>query len=462
VNDALLSAPSLIRQFVNDSPLSPAMSSDGKKIALVLGDPGSNKNQVWVMNADGTGLRAFTKDQFLGSGSPEWSPDGRHLLFLWGSGAVSATIGTGGVIVAGRCPVTYIAPADATLIDVDAEDRDPNASPAFIPKRLAEADSTPTDIYTCRRISWRAPLAPAAAVNGVAASGAGLNAGFTGTLLYKAPGQYYTIDLFSGKQLLKLPANSWAASLSNDASLLTFYTDTPGSFSEDRVRVLRANDGASMLSFDLAESVRGPMRFSPTNRYLASEWHSIDLGDAGGINVATVFDISDANRVLIARRYFDYDSWAWHPDGRLLLVRGETLYATDKTLSGSAGVGVTALGTFSDVISGLQVSPDGTRLAFTMAGRIWISQLDGSGLRQVTRSSLTENAPVWSPDGRWLAFVQNDVVSSGCRGIWVVPADAQRVFINQLGVPSSAVRLKSAPQNEDTVLCDYGGSLSWR
>jgi Tol biopolymer transport system component len=140
------------------------------------------------------------------------------------------------------------------------------------------------------------------------------------------------------------------------------------------------------------------------------------------------------------------------------LVRGEALYATDKTLSAT----VTALATFSDAIGGLQVSPDGTRLAFTMAGHIWSSQLDGSGLRQVTRSSLTEYAPVWSPDGRWLAFVQTDVVSSGCRGIWVVPADAQRVFINQVGVPSSAVRLKVSPQNEDTVLCDYGGSLSWR
>src|SRR5688572_16120542 len=58
--------------------LQPVFSPDGNKI-LFLSDRSGNMN-LWVINADGTGLTAVTKDRgdaYLVN--PEWSPDGEYI-----------------------------------------------------------------------------------------------------------------------------------------------------------------------------------------------------------------------------------------------------------------------------------------------------------------------------------------------------------------------------------------------
>jgi dipeptidyl aminopeptidase/acylaminoacyl peptidase len=64
------------------------------------------------------------------------------------------------------------------------------------------------------------------------------------------------------------------------------------------------------------------------------------------------------------------------------------------------------------------VSPDGTRVAFTVeqaytlpevgrAARIWVAAADGSGADRVTDGPRSDRLPVWSPDGLMLAFVSD-------------------------------------------------------
>jgi Tol biopolymer transport system component len=48
------------------------------------------------------------------------------------------------------------------------------------------------------------------------------------------------------------------------------------------------------------------------------------------------------------------------------------------------------------------VSPDRTRAAFILNDHVWIMNLDGTGLRQITTSTGTESMPTWSPDGKWI------------------------------------------------------------
>ena len=56
----------------------PTWSPDGRKIAFRSDRDGNG--EVYVVNADGTGLRRVTRNQASDSG-PVWSPDGRRLLF---------------------------------------------------------------------------------------------------------------------------------------------------------------------------------------------------------------------------------------------------------------------------------------------------------------------------------------------------------------------------------------------
>jgi Tol biopolymer transport system component len=72
-----------------------------------------------------------------------------------------------------------------------------------------------------------------------------------------------------------------------------------------------------------------------------------------------------------------------------------------------------------------QVSPDGERLAFDDGAYFYVSNLDGSNLRQMG----VGNSPSWSPDGSQIAFVAN-----GQSGIGLIELATQRVsWITDVG-----------------------------
>lgn len=50
------------------------------------------------------------------------------------------------------------------------------------------------------------------------------------------------------------------------------------------------------------------------------------------------------------------------------------------------------------------LSPDGTKIAFQYRGDIWMVGADGGIATRVTAHVELETRPIWSPDGRWLAF----------------------------------------------------------
>ena len=66
------------------------------------------------------------------------------------------------------------------------------------------------------------------------------------------------------------------------------------------------------------------------------------------------------------------------------------------------------------------VNPQGTRVAFIYNKHLWVQNIDGSNLHQVTTSQLTgsdkadgEYHPVFSPDGKYIAFVGAPTVGRG-------------------------------------------------
>lgn len=97
-------------------------------------------------------------------------------------------------------------------------------------------------------------------------------------------------------------------------------------------------------------------------------------------------------------------------------------------------------------VGAVQVSPDGTRILYTISAwehpaardtskgdrhdlrsHVWVVNRDGSGNRQLTFSERGESAPQWSPDGRYISFVSARGAASGDDGprpqIWTMYAD---------------------------------------
>ena len=60
--------------------MDPAPSPDGKRVVFVVASYDSATGDIWLVNADGSGLRRLTDDPELDD-SPAWSPDGRRIVF---------------------------------------------------------------------------------------------------------------------------------------------------------------------------------------------------------------------------------------------------------------------------------------------------------------------------------------------------------------------------------------------
>ena len=71
--------PEIVAASSTHSDYDAYWSSDGKKIAFAT-DRGGDPSEIWVANADGSGVTAITKGD-LSAGSPRWSPDDRFLAF---------------------------------------------------------------------------------------------------------------------------------------------------------------------------------------------------------------------------------------------------------------------------------------------------------------------------------------------------------------------------------------------
>lgn len=68
----------------------------------------------------------------------------------------------------------------------------------------------------------------------------------------------------------------------------------------------------------------------------------------------------------------------------------------------------------------LALSPDGSKIAFSYLGDVWVASSDGGRAIPITNNVEMDDRPVWSPDGKQIAFTSNRF---GNNEIFVVDAD---------------------------------------
>jgi TolB protein len=57
--------------------------------------------------------------------------------------------------------------------------------------------------------------------------------------------------------------------------------------------------------------------------------------------------------------------------------------------------------------------PDGRRIAFAVPGELWVVEANGTGARRLARGASSDTRVVWSPDGRFLAYIGTSARASG-------------------------------------------------
>jgi TolB protein len=119
----------------------------------------------------------------------------------------------------------------------------------------------------------------------------------------------------------------------------------------------------------------------------------------------------------------------WMPDGRsILYCTDDDLHPPQKNAAEIYRVDV-ASGRIETVISGgintyPVPSPDGRRIAFRKMvdtnSEVFVANIDGTGLTNLTNNPTFEGWPAWSPDGRRIAFAGN---RNGVYQVFVMNAD---------------------------------------
>lgn len=161
--------------------------------------------------------------------------------------------------------------------------------------------------------------------------------------------------------------------------------------------------GAALYQGQLGGYVRD-VSPSPTDRRLA-------LVRQGKDTVAPFEDyILDLATLKPLRRISDDDWFAWMPDGRFMLISIKTGRMRIASVDGAQDTLVSQLVLPADrVIGPFAISPTGRQFIMRLRHRgsaesdLWIGNIDGSGLEQLTDVKAAARA-VWSPDGRHVAY----------------------------------------------------------
>ncbi|MFT5143632.1 MAG: Tol biopolymer transport system component [Rhodothermales bacterium] len=421
--------------------MQPRYSPDGSKIVFVSDRNGSEN--LWTSGADGSDPEARTKGEKQSYLSPVWTPDGDYIVSGKGSQLHLFHVdGGSGVALtgAGENPATHFGAAfgpDPGVIWVNVRG---NVDAGF---DVPEVSQRPT--------SGQAESADAAA-HEVAPQSSSRRVGTY---------QIGQLDRATGKVQIRTH-------------------DHEGAF-----RPMPSPDGRYLV-FATRHDARSALKLLDLN-----------TGDETWL----VMDVQRDDSQGGGTRDRDvYPGSAFLPDGSALITSygGKIMRvsipdgaATEIPFSADVDIEMGPLAKFDypvndsiltvNQIRGARPSPDGKRLAFTALDRLWVADLPARGPTDSTHAVISdasrptdsehvEHAPVWSQDGRYLAYVTWDDVEGG--NIYRVRADGraaperltpQAAFFDKLAYSkdgSKLIAIRGSRMHRIRMLEDFGGHSS--
>ncbi|MDO4703793.1 hypothetical protein [Tannerella sp.] len=317
-----------------------------------------------------------------------------------------------------------------------------------------------------------------------------------GTLYWFFAGKAGYYNLESGKVEKEWMSMGTASSffdafdISWDNRKILLTMDVEGSFNFDERRfVLRENkgkitykglnDGQNLRDFNYEwgdiKTTYGHL--SPDEKYVAVEaQHFSDLP-------LTILDMQTGDAIsswmVEGISFLRYGKPVWTADNTLYFRIGNKLYKCSPSNGYRSAPKVLDLGQGDSYVT---VNPEGTKLVFRRNRHLWMCDIDGSNLKQITTSRTSkviewdgEHRPTFSPDGKYIAFTGDS--SSGTAwsdhdypdGSWVsatggkfgyiaiIPADGKLYDLDDK--KSGAIWLKN-PTGAGGIACS--DMLIWR
>ena len=321
----------------------PRFSPDGKSIVFVSDRTGGEN--LFLMNPDGTSVRPLTRGASQSFVSPDWTPDGEYVVVSRSNDLwLYHRLGGNGLRLTGQTPPAAGGGGGGTA-----------------PANFMGASVTPDGRY----VYASARTGPA---------GYNQMMGTTQVVMYdRSTGRLAsrTLNLGTGFRPAVSPDGKWLAYASRKMAVTGL-----------KLRELASGD----------------------ERWLASEIQRDDIESRG-------------SRDLLP-------GYSWTPDSKaIVLAHHGKIWSLDVASGKETQIPFTAqvdqmLGDLVRFeyrvndsvltvrqIRGARPSPDGKRLVFSALDHLWTMDLPSGTPKRLTTSTDGEHAPVWSPDGRYIAYV---------------------------------------------------------